>query len=129
MTNIDELREEELNALNRVEVEEVGLEDLILLGEDKLVNILIEYPNVETGDMVKAKAKIKQLTMKELRNIDLNRITLEISVDILNKSLFKQDGTPFSKELILNLPIGVVRKITNKILEISGVGDDDLKGF
>ena len=129
MTNINELREEELNSLNRIEVEEVGLEELILLGEDKLVNILIEYPNVETGEIVKAKAKIKQLTMKELRNIDLNRITLEISVDILTKSLFKQDGTPFSKELILNLPIGVVRKITNKILEISGVGDDDLKGF
>ncbi len=128
MTDVEKLREEELNALNRVEIEEVGLEELILLGEDKLINIIIEYPT-EDGEIVKAKAKIKQLTMKELRNIDLNRITLEISIDILNKSLFKQDGTPFSKELILNLPIGVVRKITNKILEISGVGDDDLKGF
>ena len=114
--------------LPMTDVEKLREEELILLGEDKLINIIIEYPT-EDGEIVKAKAKIKQLTMKELRNIDLNRITLEISIDILNKSLFKQDGTPFSKELILNLPIGVVRKITNKILEISGVGDDDLKGF
>ena len=112
----------------KIKMEETNLEDLILLGDDKLINILIEYPT-EKGEIVQAKAKIKQLTMKELRNIDLNNVNLETSVNILSKSLFKQDGTPFDKELILNLPVGVVRKITEKILEISGVKGDDLKGF
>ena len=112
----------------KIKMEETNLEDLILLGDDKLINILIEYPT-EKGEIVQAKAKIKQLTMKELRNIDLQNVNLETSVDILSKSLFKQDGTSFDKELILNLPVGVVRKITEKILEISGVKGDDLKGF
>lgn len=112
----------------KIEIEETNLEDLIILGEDKLINIIIEYPT-DTGETIKAKAKIKQLTMKELRNIDLENITMETSVKILTKSLFTQDEKPFSKELILNLPIGVVRKVTTKILEISGVNNNDLAGF
>ena len=44
-----------------IEVEETNLEDLILLGEDKLINVVIEYPT-ENG-RVTAKAKIKQLTI------------------------------------------------------------------
>jgi len=110
----------------KIEVEETSLEDLIVLGEDKLINILIEYPT-EDGS-VKAKAKIKQLTMKELKNIDLTNVTAETSVDILEKGLFKQDGEPFSKELILNLPIGVVNAIGNEILRISGTEQKDM-GF
>ena len=126
MTDIEKLQEEELNELNRVEVEEVGLEDLIVLGEDKLINIIIEYPTT-TGEIKTAKAKIKQLTMKELKNINLEQITMDTSVNILKKSLFTQDEKPFTTELILNLPVGVIRSITSKILEISGVKDDDLK--
>ena len=128
MTDISKLKENEINELNKVEVEEYSLEDLIVLGEDKLLNIIIEYPT-ETGETRTAKAKIKQLTMKELKNIDLNNITLETSVKILTRSLYQQNETPFSRELILNLPIGVVRKITEKILELSGVRGNDLKGF
>ena len=128
MTDVNKLKEKEINELNKVEVEEYSLEDLIVLGDDKLINIIIEYP-LETGETRTAKAKIKQLTMKELKNIDLNNITLETSVKILTKSLYQQNETPFTRELILNLPIGVVKKITTKILEISGVGDNDLKGF
>lgn len=106
----------------KIEIEETNLEDLILLGEDKLMNVLIEYPT-ETGT-VKAKAKIKQLTMKELKNMDLEKITAETSVEILNKALFKQDGTPFPKGLILALPIGVVNALGTEILRISGVNED-----
>lgn len=106
----------------KIEVEEYNLEDLIVLGEDKLVNIKIEYPKKD-GSLVVAKAKIKQLTMKELRNINLENITLETCVKILEKSLFKEDETHFTKELILNLPVGVVNGISNEILRISGVNE------
>ena len=110
----------------KIEIEETSLEDLIVLGDDKLIDILIEYPT-ETGKMVKAKAKVKQLTMKELKNLDLENVDVEDSVNILRKSLFTQEGKNFTKELIMNLPIGVVRAITNEILKLSGISD--IKGF
>lgn len=118
----------------KIEIDEINLEDAIVLGNDKLVNISIEYPREnEDGDVietVKTRAKIKQLTMKELKNINVDRIDLESSVNILRKSLFKQDETPFSRELILNLPVGVSISITREILRISGVkNEDDIKGF
>ena len=105
-----------------IKMEETNLEDLILLGEDKLINITIEYPT-ENGK-VKAKAKIKQLTMRELKNLDLQKPTLETNVTILSKALFKQDDAPFEKELILALPVGVVNAISEKIMEISGVNQN-----
>nr|WP_295000920.1 hypothetical protein [uncultured Methanobrevibacter sp.] len=114
-----------------IEVEEVNLEDLIVLGEDKLVNILIEYPSEnEEGliTIVKSKAKIKQLTLNELRNLDLNNITVNTAVNILKKALYKQDETPFTNELILALPIGVSFAIAREIMKISGVDEDQL-GF
>lgn len=108
----------------KIKIEETSLEDLIVLGEDKLIDMQIEYPT-ENGT-IHAKTKIKQLTMKELRNIDVNNMDLETSVKILNRSLFTQNEEPFSQELILALPVGVVFAITQKIMEISGV-DVDLK--
>ena len=53
----------------KIEIDEINLEDAIVLGNDKLVNISIEYPREnEDGDVietVKTRAKIKQLTMKK----------------------------------------------------------------
>ena len=63
----------------KIEVDEVNLEDLIILGEDKLFNISIEYPE-ETDDglikIVRTKDKINQLTIKELKNIDINNVDI-----------------------------------------------------
>ena len=107
----------------KIEVDEVNLEDLIILGDSKLMDISIEYPNTE-GTVTKTKAKIKQLTMKELRNINLQKITYETNIKVLEKCLYKQDETKFDKELISYLPVGVANAITEQILRISGV---DLK--
>ena len=106
----------------KIQVEETNLEDLILLGEDKLINVVIEYPT-ETGK-VKAKAKIKQLTMKELKNLDLNNPSFETNIKILTKALYKQDGTAFTQDLILALPVGVVNAVSAEIMKISGVDQD-----
>lgn len=106
----------------KIEVEETNLEDLILLGEDKLINIIIEYPT-ENGS-IKAKAKIKQLTMKELKGMDLSKADIQANIDILSKSLFQQDGKAFTKDLITSLPLGVVNAIAEKIMEVSGVNKD-----
>lgn len=127
MTSIEDLQKEELINL---EVEEINLEDLILLGDDKLINISITYPEERDGTikMIKTKAKIKQLTMKELRNLNLDKINLETVINILQKALFKQDGTAFDKNLILDLPIGVCFAISKEIMRISGVEENQL-GF
>lgn len=106
----------------RIEIEETSLEELLLLGDDKLINIQIEYPT-ENGK-VQAKAKIKQLTMKELKNMDLQRPSFETNIQILTKALYKQDGTNFTEEMILKLPVGVVNAISEQILRTSGVDKD-----
>lgn len=110
----------------KIEIEETNLEDLILLGEDKLIDILIEYPT-ENGP-VKAKAKIKQLTMKELKNIDLKKPSLETSIQILETALYQQNGEPFPKDYILALPVGVVNAVGSEILRVSGTEERDM-GF
>ena len=108
----------------KIQIEETNLEDLLLLGEEKLINITIEYPT-EKGN-VKTKAKIKQLTIKEMKNMNLtkNNVDIEVAIEILEKSLYKQDDTPFTKDLILLLPVGVAIAIAEKILEVSGVDKD-----
>lgn len=115
----------------KIEVDEVNLEDLIILGDEKLINISIEYPEKTTDGLVKivkTKAKIKQLTIKELKNIDLNKVDVNTVVNVLSKALFKQDETNFSRDLIYALPVGVCFAITKEIMKISGVDENQL-GF
>lgn len=107
-----------------IKVEETNLEDLIILGEDKLIDCAIEFPT-ENGN-IKAKAKIKQLTMKELKNIDLQQATFETNINILCKSLYKTNNIPFTEEEILNMPLGVVNALSEAVMKLSGV-DVDLK--
>lgn len=108
----------------KITVESTSLEDLLIMGDDKLINCSIEYPT-ENGT-IQSKIKIKQLTMKELKNLDIdpNKTDIKTSIEILKKSLYRQDETPFSQELILKLPVGVANAISTKILELSGVEKD-----
>lgn len=113
----------------KIQVEETNLEDLIIIGEDKQIPILIEFPNGETT--VKAKALIKQLTLREMDKIKINQDNpLKMNVEILKTALLKQDGTNFNEEEILSLPMGVVNAVGGKILEASGVEiDNTLRDF
>ena len=119
-TDVDKLKEEELVNLS----EEVNLEELLVLGEDKLIPIEITFPKAD-GNTVKAKALIKQLTLKELDNIKLNNASVfESNILILEHALFKQNKSNFTREELLVIPLGVVNAISNKILEVSGVDID-----
>lgn len=115
---------------SKIKVEETNLEDLIILGEEKHIPITIEFPN-PNGGKIKAKASIKQITVKEMDKIKLNENNpLQMNIQVLETSLLKQDGSNFTKEQILNLPLGVMRELTEKILEVSGVGlDDEIRNF
>ena len=122
MVNVEELKEQELESLNEsVEVGEYGLEELILLGEDRKIPITIEYPRTD-GTKVKAKALIKQLTIKEVEEIKFTNMN---SIAILQRALFKSDGSNFKRAELGALPIGVVNAISEKILEVSGVNPDN----
>ena len=135
MSDVNKLIEDEINSLKEegiVELEEeINLEELILLGDEKKIPIIISYPR-EDGTKIKAKALVKQLTLKELSQIQVPRgNALRASVNVLKKALFKQDGSNFTEEELLVLPIGVVNAISDKILELSGVdrSGQDLKDF
>jgi len=117
MTNVDKLKEEELAQLDG----DLNLEDLIILGDDKKIPITITFPRPD-GENVKAKAQIKQLTLKELGNVNTTNMNLlQSSKLILRKALFKQDGTLFSNEEIEVLPVGVIVAISNQIMKVSGM--------
>lgn len=122
MSNVDELQNEELKELKvKVEAEEVSLEDLIVLGDSKKIPIHIIYPN-DDGTKSKARAFVKQLTLKELDGLNYNGSSLAVfNMKILQKALFKTNGDRFSKAELEVLPIGVVNAIGEKILDLSGV--------
>ena len=113
-----------------IEVEETNLEDLIVLGEDKLTPISIEFP-CRDGGTLKAKAWIKQLTLKEVKNIDLQNINvLETSLEVLKLALYKKDNVKYTDEELLALPVGVVTAISEQILKLSGIEyDNQLQDF
>ena len=113
----------------KIEVEETNLEDLIILGEDKHIPIIIEFPQGDKN--IKAKALIKQLTLKEMDKIKPNKNNpWEMNLKILEIALLKQDGSNFKKEELLALPMGVVNAISEQIMKASGVDvDKELANF
>ena len=127
MTNVDELKKEELEQLATVEHEEVSLEDLLVLGEEKRIPIHITFPNPDGETKSNAKALIKQLTLKELDSLKINSDVASSNMSILQKALFKQNGDTFSRKELEVLPLGVVNAIATKILEVSGVDINEQK--
>lgn len=127
MANIDELKKEELEQLATVETEEVNLEDLLVLGEEKKIPIIIKFPNPDGETRSNAKALIKQLTLKELDSLNISNNVANSNMSILQRALFKQNGDTFTRSELEVLPIGVVNAIATKILEVSGVDLEEQK--
>lgn len=122
MTNVDKLKEEELVQLG----EEMNLEDLIILGADKKIPLIIEYPNID-GTKTDAKLFCKQLTLRELENVNTSSNNLQDILPVLRKTLFKQNGDNFSKPELMEMPIGVLKALMIKIFELSGMHDEAKK--
>lgn len=123
MVDIEKLQKDELEQLQEEKVEvtkEYSLEELIMLGEDAKTPIIIQYP-LPDGRVVKAKAFVKQLTMKELSNVDLTGNDVKSAMSILQRALFKENGDTFKKAELEVLPIGVIREVADLIMRLSGM--------
>lgn len=120
MTNIDELKKQELDNLNITEndLEIYELEQLITNGIEEKVPIEINYNGQEFGAMIRPLTSIEwnNATTKANRNPQTN-----IEVELLKLALYNKDGTEFNKELIPKLPAGVSSTIMKEIANISGV--------
>lgn len=120
MTNIDELKQQELDNLNINEndIEIFELEQLITNGIEEKIPIEINYKEQEFGAMIRPLTSIEwnNATTKANRNPNTN-----IEVELLKLGLYNKDGTPFKPELIPKLPAGVSSTIMKEIANISGV--------
>ena len=115
-----------------IEVDEADLEDLLILGDDKKLLIEVEYPLEDGSGTVKARAMIKQLTLKEVNKLKLgkNSTLLQQNMAILERALFTVKEEPFPRDKLLILPVGVANAIAEKVLKWSGVDvKEQLRNF
>lgn len=143
MTNVEELREKELESLSKQEhdtdEEEIfDLETLITDGEDARIPVIVKFP--KNGKTVKAAALIRPLTNVEWNNcVRIKRKPSENTtneVEVLKKALYTKDGKQFPPKIIENMPAGVALELMNEVSRISGIDTEknmkmakDMVGF
>ncbi len=130
MTDIEKLKEEELETLSQEDEELFDLETLILDGADAKIPVIIDFPTAE--GVKKVGCMIKPLTAPEWNNaIKLSRKLRDSSaeLEIVKLGLFDKNGEPFNYDLLVKMPNGVVQTIFNMISDVSGVklGEEQLK--
>lgn len=123
MTNIDELKKQELEDLNITEndLEIFELEQLITNGIEEKIPIEITYKNQTFGALIRPLTSIEwnNAVNKANRRTDTN-----VETELLKTGLYNKDGSPFNPELIPKLPAGVSSSIMKEIAKVSGVNFD-----
>lgn len=99
----------------------VTLEQVITQGTDALIPFEFEYPNT---DLI-VEVVLKPLTLESLPSTSMSEEELVIAM--VEKAMFNPDGSEISSEIIKKIPIGVMKKISDRITEISGFDLDDMK--
>ena len=126
MTDVNKLREEELEMLSKEDEEIFDLESLITDGVDAKIPIIISYP--KDGKTVKAGALIRPLSNIEWNNATrLNRAPTSKTtneVELVKKALYTRSGEQFPPKLVEQLPNGVILELVKQIAHISGVDID-----
>ena len=120
MTNVDKLREEEIETLSKNTDDEVmELDQILTEGVNAKIPFSFTYPNTDkkVGVMVRPLSSNEYTTaMKKSKQFKSNFLT-----EILKIGLYRMNGDEFPKEQIDELPAGVVVMISNEISRISGV--------
>ena len=123
MTDIDirDVMNDEIEKLSEEE-ELFDLETLILDGVDSKIPIIIDFPT--TTGYKKVAAMVKPLTSPQWDSaVKLSRKIRDSTaeIEVLKLGLLDKNGEPFSYDLILKMPNGVVQEIFKKIADVSGV--------
>ena len=120
MTNVDKLREEEIETLSKNTDDEVmELDQILTEGVNAKIPFSFTYPNTDkkVGVMVRPLSSNEYTTaMKKSKQFNSNFLT-----EILKIGLYRMNGDEFPKEQVDELPAGVVVMISNEISRISGV--------
>lgn len=120
MTNVDKLREEEIETLSKnTDGEVMELDQILTEGVNAKIPFSFTYPNTDkkVGVMVRPLSSNEYTTaMKKSKQFKSNFLT-----EILKIGLYKMNGDEFPKEQVDELPAGVVVMISNEISRISGV--------
>lgn len=98
------------------------LEQAITEGGNALIPFEFDYPNTDLTVEIKLKPVNNKEVNSALQEQKLEDTTFEI--ELLKASMFNPDETPIDKDIIANLPAGVVSIIAEKIADISGIKTD-----
>lgn len=129
MTDIEKLKQQELEQLNP-EIDEISeLESLITEGTNARIPLEIEVPLYKDDKLIMKKyvVTVKPLTSAELNNatrLGLHSELSDVNTEIVKKGLCTKDGEPYPPGLVERLPAGVINKLTEKIGEVSGIQQD-----
>ena len=98
----------------------VNLEQAIKQGGDALIPFEFEYPNTD----LTVEVGLKPLTLGSLPNVKMLNEE-EAAELIVKQAMFNMDGSEINPEIISKIPIGVLKKISDRISEISGFNLND----
>lgn len=117
MTDVNKLMEEELSNLSNDE-EIFDLETLITDGVNAKVPVEINYKGKTFG------AILKPLTNPEWNNairLGYKNPKTTSEIELLKIGLYHKNGDKFPKDIIENLPAGVIVELAKELARISGI--------
>lgn len=105
--------------------EEMSIEDLFITEKDQKIKIIISIEN--RGDF---RAYVTPVTYGQTKK--LNRMSDDqIAEYVLTNHFFKSDGNLFTSEELELLPAGVLKGVSETIMELSGlnISNEDIQVF
>ena len=109
-----------------IEHEELGIEDLFLQDKDEKIPIKITIK--DKGDF---KAYVTPISYGQIKKLERTADESEMVDYILKNHFFKSDKTKFTVEEMNLLPAGVLKGVSETIMELSGmnISNEDIKTF
>ncbi len=126
--SIEEEKQKELANLQQ-EDEIFELDQIITEGINAKIPFTFTYPNTNK----KVGVLVRPLSTNEYQNAILTsrRLKTNFLIEIAKLGVYKMDESEFPDDLIMELPAGVITRITNEINRISGVelmeGSEDVQ--
>lgn len=116
--SVEKEKQKELEHLQQ-EDEIFELDQIITEGTNAKIPFTFIYPNTTK----KVGVLIRPLSTNEYQNAILKskRLKNNLLIELAKLGVYKLDESKFPEDLLLELPAGVITKITNEINRISGV--------